>query len=535
MEFINAYLLNLIIGLPLLGFIILAIIPKERHETLKRVTFIFSVATFILSLPLFVFFDGTNPDPQFVYQAVWWESWGSYYHVAVDGISLLLVMLTTVLFPLVVWFSRQVPYDRVKGFMMALLFQQFGTLGVFCVRDMLWFYIFWEAMLIPMYFLIGIWGHEDRIRATVKFFIYTLSGSLLMLVAIIYGYLQTAPVMADGKILAAHSFSFDAFMQASMPLSAQSWMFLAFALAFAIKSAVFPFHGWLPSAYTEAPMPGTIILSAILAKTGIYGFLQICIPFYPIAADYFGSWLLILSVTGVIFGALVAMVQKDFKRLLAYASISHLGFIVLGVFAFTVSSWQGVVIQMVNHGLVLAMLFILLGYLNRRRAERDIGEYGGLWSITPKLAALFLVATLAMIGLPGLNGFIGEFLILIGAFSESAMVGASWYAAAAVLSIILCAVYMLRLYQSLMFGKSRHEANSLLADLIPREWWVTIPIMLFIFWIGIYPGTFLSKTEATVSRYLHRHRAAVYEYEIKTFKKSKYSPVLPEPNDIHAH
>jgi NADH-quinone oxidoreductase subunit M len=482
-------LLSAIVFLPALGaLLIILTVPRSRDETLRWSGLAVSVATFVLSVPVWVRFDGSDPDMQFEEALSWMPSLGVGYHVGVDGISVLLVLLTTFLMPLALASAWHAIEERTKEFVIAMLLLETGMLGVFVSLDLFLFFVFWEAMLIPMYFVIGVWGGANRVYAAVKFVLYTMVGSALMLVAILALYYQ------HGAATGTYTFDLPTLGRFVLaPGLAQTLMFLAFALAFAIKVPLFPFHTWLPDAHVEAPTAGSIILAGVLLKMGTYGFLRFCLPLFPDASVDLGPWVFALAVIGIIYGALVSTVQPDLKKLVAYSSVSHLGFVMLGLFTLTPQGVVGGVIQMVNHGLSTGALFLMVGMIYERRHTRLISEFGGLWAVIPAFSALFLVVCLSSLGLPGLNGFVGEFLVLLGAFTIN-----KWLAAVATSGIIFAAVYLLWMYQRVVFGEIRHEANRRLVDLTPREWAVLVPLLVFIVWIGVYPKTFTSKTEATV-------------------------------------
>jgi NADH-quinone oxidoreductase subunit M len=480
--------LSIITFLPVLGVIILFFVDKENHRLLKGITFITTIINFILSLPLYLNFNSNTAEMQFVERIPWIEQYGITYHVGIDGISLFLVLLTTLLSMISVlacWADIKV---KVKEFMICLLFLETGMIGVFISLDLFLFYCFWEVMLIPMYLLIGIWGSPARrIYAAVKFFLYTMFGSLLMLVAILYLYFY------NGTQTGVYTFNLLELYKLTLPYHLQVWLFLAFALAFAIKVPMFPFHTWLPDAHTEAPTVGSVLLAAVLLKMGTYGFLRFNLPLFPQASLDFIPLISILAIIGIIYGALVAMVQKDVKRLVAFSSVSHLGFVMLGLFTFTIQGISGGILQMLNHGFSTGALFLIVGMIYERRHTRMIEEFGGLSKVMPIYATFFMIVTLSSIGLPGLNGFVGEFLILVGTFKVNVT-----YAVFAATGVILSAVYMLWMFQRVMFGEVSKEENKKLKDLTRREIIVLIPIILFIIQIGVYPKPFLSRMEPTV-------------------------------------
>jgi NADH-quinone oxidoreductase subunit M len=463
-------------------------VPRRSVGVLRVASLAITVATFVLSLPLYFGFDGDIIGYQFEENRPWMPTLGAAYHVGIDGISLLLVLLTTFLMPLALASAWGVIEDRLKEFMATMLILETGMLGVFVSLDLFLFYVFWEAMLIPMYFIIGVWGGPNRIYAAVKFVLYTMVGSLLMLVAILALYYQY------GAATGRYTFDLPVLAQYVMaPGRAQDLMFLAFALAFAIKVPLFPFHTWLPDAHVEAPTAGSVVLAGVLLKMGTYGFLRFCLPLFPDASLAFGPVVWTLAVIGVIYGAWVSTVQPDMKKLVAYSSVSHLGFVMLGIFTFNQQGLVGGLIQMVNHGLSTGALFLMVGMIYERRHSRLIADFGGLWRIVPAFSALFLVVVLSSLGLPGLNGFVGEFLILVGAFQRS-----PWLAALATSGIIFAAVYLLWMYQRVIFGEVTRDANRGLTDLTTREWAVLVPVVTLIVWIGVYPVAFTGKTEATI-------------------------------------
>ncbi|HLF49277.1 MAG TPA: NADH-quinone oxidoreductase subunit M [Methylomirabilota bacterium] len=481
-------LLSVVTFLPAAGAVLVFLLPRRQEALTKAAALAVTAAAFTASLPLYWGFDSAVADYQFVELRAWMPTLGISYHLGIDGISLLLVLLTTFLMPLVLLSAWRAIESRWKEFAITMLLLETGMLGVFVALDLFLFYVFWEAMLIPMYLIIGIWGGSNRIYAAIKFVLYTLAGSLLMLVAILAVYFQHGA--------ATGTYTFDLPMLAQFVLPAglnQNLLFLAFAVAFAIKVPMFPFHTWLPDAHVEAPTAGSVILAGVLLKMGTYGFLRFCLPLFPQASLTFAPWMFALAVIGIIYGAWVSTVQADIKKLVAYSSVSHLGFVVLGLFTLTPQGIVGGIIQMVNHGLSTGALFLLVGMLYERRHTRLISEFGGLWSVIPAFSAVLLIVTLSSLGLPGLNGFVGEFLILLGAFQVDRTA-----AVFATTGIIFAAVYLLWMYQRVIFGEVTKEANRRLPDLSLREWVVLLPVLLFIVWIGVYPGTFTGMTETSV-------------------------------------
>jgi NADH-quinone oxidoreductase subunit M len=488
-------LLTYVIFLPLVGVLILSALRRENVVVIKAFGLIVSIATFILSFFLYFNYDATNPAFQFVHKVPWIPSLNISYNVGIDGLSLLLVLLTTFLTPIALLSSWNSIQKKVKEYTIMMLFLEVGMLGVFSALDLFLFYIFWEAMLIPMYFIIGIWGGGNRIYAAIKFFIYTMFGSLLMLIAIIWlGYY--ASTQPNGQFTADLVQLYTIAPQ--IPMAIQGWMFLAFTLSFAIKVPLFPFHTWLPDAHVEAPTAGSVILAGVLLKMGTYGLLRFSLPLFPQATFQFMPYIAALAVIGIVYGALVSMVQTDIKKLVAYSSVSHLGFVVLGIFALTEEGIQGSIIQMVNHGLSTGALFLIVGMIYDRRHTREIAEFGGLAKVLPVLSTFFMIVSLSSIGLPGLNGFVGEFLILLGSFTSPYL--SHWFTVIAATGVIFAAVYLLWMYQRVVFGKVTNPLNQSLTDLTVREIVVLVPVIIFIVWIGIYPSTFLNKSAATTKQ-----------------------------------
>jgi len=485
-------ILSILVFLPIVGIGILLILNRKHHKGLKVATLIISLVEFLFSLPLWFNFNSQTAAMQFVERREWLPTYGISYYVGIDGFSLLLIMLTTFLTPLCVLATWDDIQHRVKEFMVCLLALMSGMIGVFVSLDLFLFYVFWEVMLIPMYLLIGVWGNPARrVYAAIKFFLFTMFGSLLMLVAILVLYFHY------GKTTGTYTFDLLKMYGVSIPFNMQFWMFLAFGLAFAIKVPMFPFHTWLPDAHTEAPTVGSVILAAVLLKMGTYGFLRFNMPMFPQAAHYFVPLFSTLALIGIVYGALVSMMQKDLKRLIAFSSVSHLGFVMLGLFTFTMPGVQGGIIQMINHGLSTGALFLIVGMIYERRHTRMISEFGGLCTPMPVYAIIFMIVTLSSIGLPGLNGFVGEFLILLGTFQVNKV-----YATIAATGVIFAACYMLWMFQRVMFGKVTNDKNKDLKDLSWREIAIFAPLILFIVWIGVYPSTFLDKTKASTENFL---------------------------------
>jgi NADH-quinone oxidoreductase subunit M len=485
-------LLTAVTFLPAAGALLVGLVPRGRTGAHRAVGLLVALATLAVSLPLWTGFDGDSADFQFEEVYRWMPTLGVSFHVGIDGISLLLVLLTTFLMPIALASAWHAIEDRTKEFVVTMLLLETGMLGVFVSLDLFLFFVFWEAMLIPMYLVIGVWGGGNRIYAAVKFVLYTMVGSALMLVAILALYYQ------HGTATGTYTFDLPTLARWVLPPGlSQNLMFLAFALAFAIKVPLFPFHTWLPDAHVEAPTAGSVILAGVLLKMGTYGFLRFCLPLFPDASFLFAPWVFALAVIGIVYGAWVSTVQPDLKKLVAYSSVSHLGFVMLGLFTLNQQGLVGGVIQMINHGLSTGALFLMVGMIYERRHTRLIADFGGLWKVVPAFSALFLVVVLSSLGLPGLNGFVGEFLVLVGAFQVSPRL-----AALATTGIIFAAVYLLWMYQRVVFGEITHEENRRLTDLSPREWALLAPVLLFIVWIGVYPTAFTGKTEATIAALL---------------------------------
>jgi NADH-quinone oxidoreductase subunit M len=491
---LSDHLLSFVTLTPAALAILLAVLPGRRGQVHRWLAFVGSLLIFAVSCLLWTRFDANIPGFQLQSPPVdWIPQYGISFHLGVDGISLLLVLLTTLLIPVVILASWRSIDQHVKGFHISLLLLTTGMIGAFVALDLFLFYVFWELMLIPMYFIIGVWGGKRRIYAAVKFVIFTMVGSLLMLVAILYlGYFHHVSTNVW-----SYSYLDLVTTAPQIPMaglwSAQALLFLAFGLAFAIKVPMFPFHTWLPDAHVEAPTGGSIILAGVLLKLGTYGFLRFNRVLFPEAWSYFVPVILILAVIGILYGAGVALVQPDMKKLVAYSSVSHLGFVMLGLAAGTVASTQGAILQMVNHGLSTGALFLLVGVIYERRHTRLIADYGGIAGVVPVYTGVFLLVTLSSIGLPGLNGFVGEFLILVGAWSTY-----PWAVVIAGLGIIFGAVYMLWMFQRVFWNPLTHDENLELQDMNMRELLAVAPLLLLIVWIGVHPSTFLEPMEAAV-------------------------------------
>jgi len=494
--------------MPLLGALVLLFIPREMENAHKIAGNVFGALGFLVSLPLLRWWNPGEKPFSFEESAEWIPSIGAKYHLGIDGISLLLVMLTTFLGMIAILSSWSAIHERTKEYYILLLLLQTGMIGVFVSLDFFLFYVFWEVMLVPMYFLIGVWGSDRRLYAAIKFFLYTLAGSVVMLLAILALYFY-APVPAGGTrtfdvptlLAAAHDFS--------DPLKV--WLFWGFFFAFAIKVPMFPFHTWLPDAHTEAPTAGSVILAGVLLKMGTYGFIRFSLPLLPADAVMRARIIhivIVLSLIGIIYGALVCLMQKDMKRLIAYSSVSHLGFCTLGIFALTPNGLAGSVLQQINHGISTGALFLIVGVLYERRHTRMISEFGGLATPMPNFAAIYLIVSLSSLGMPLLNGFIGEFTILQGAFQVS-KAWAAWGS----LGVVLGAAYLLWLYQRVMFGPVTQFANEDLPDLNLREYATLVPLVILAFWIGIYPKPFFALIEKPVQRIVEQVNPNFYQTE----------------------
>jgi|SRR5690554_1644136 len=495
----NNTLLTYLLIAPFLGGLLLLLIDKTKENIIRYFGFGVSLITFILSLFIFFGFDYNSSDFQFQHKFAWIENLNIFYYVGIDGLSLLLVMLTTFITPITLIASWSGIKTRVKEFTFFMLMLEVGMLGVFVSLDLFLFYIFWEAMLIPMYFIIGIWGGQQRIYASIKFFIYTFAGSLLMLVAIIWMAVYASEPLGYFTTNLVELYNIGPTVEKTI----QNWMFLAFAFSFAIKVPLFPLHTWLPDAHVQAPTAGSVILAGVLLKMGTYGLLRFCLPLFPQASITFAPYISVLAVIGIIYGALVAMVQKDMKKLVAYSSVAHLGFVVLGIFAMTHEAIQGAIIQMINHGLSTGALFLLVGFIYERTHTREIADYGGIAKLVPVYSFMLLFASLSSIGLPGLNGFIGEFLILTGSF-KSTILDSWWFAVFGASGVIFAAVYLLWMYQRIVFGEVKNQKLNSLSDMNAREIFIMIPIIIFIVWIGIYPSTFLNISDKTTAKVIEQ-------------------------------
>ncbi len=481
MDFFRANILSIVAFFPLAGMFVLLFIPKENKGLIRLWANIVGFGGFFVSFPLWFWFDFDKGDQfKFVQQFQWIKNIGADYHVGIDGISLLLIMLTTLLGPLAILSSWTAIENRTKEYYAFMLMLQTGMIGVFVSLDFFMFYVFWEVMLVPMYFLIGVWGGPRKLYAAIKFFLYTLVGSVLMLLGILALYFMYPSIAAQHPEIAAafgtgQTFNVLAFHAIGqyLPYNFQWWIFLAFFVGFAIKVPMFPFHTWLPDAHVEAPTAGSVILAGVLLKMGTYGFLRFSLPILPEGTKHFVPMMMTLALIAIVYGALVAMMQPDMKKLVAYSSVSHMGFVMLGMFALNPNGLNGSIIQQINHGVSTGALFLLVGMIYERRHTREISQFGGISNVMPKFAMVFLIMTMSSIGLPLLNGFIGEFMIMQGAFQKNI-----WYAVLGGSGIVLGAAYMLWLYQRTMFGKLENPANEKLKDLNAREWATIVPLII---------------------------------------------------------
>lgn len=483
-----SHILTITIFLPLLGVLPVVLLPRRYEEGSRAIALLFSILTFIAAIAIWFLYKGGAVPNGFtlIEQVEWIPGLNIQYFLGIDGVSLLMIMLTTFLTPLTILGAWNEIKTRRKEFMGLILITEVGLLGAFAALDLFLFYIFWELMLIPMYFLVGIWGGKQRIMAAMKLLLYTIFGSLLMLVAIFVIYVKSDYTL---NLLNLYQLNLDPQLQL--------WCFLAFALAFAIKVPLWPLHTWLPDAHTEAPTAGSVLLAGVFLKVGIYGFYRIAMPLFPLAVVQAQPYLMSLSVIGIIVGALVAMVQPDMKRLIAYSSVSHMGFVMLGLASLTTEGVEGAILQLVNHGVSTGALFLLIGMIYSRTHTRQISDYGGIAKVMPWFSAAFIFVSLSSAGLPGLNNFVGEFLTLMGGFAYSPI-----YGALAAIGVILGAAYLLWLVERVFFGQITHENNKTLQDLVPREVAVLIPLIITMVWFGVYPKVLLDPCAGSIASFL---------------------------------
>jgi NADH-quinone oxidoreductase subunit M len=514
-------LLSMLLAVPLFGAVAVLFIPRQWVNGIR------TFSLFIMCLELVISGwlrqgDFTGSSMQFVESREWVPSLGIGYRLGVDGISYWLVILTTALTPISLFVSWNAVQTKVKEYAFAFLLLEVGMIGAFVTLDLFLFYVFWELMLIPMYLIIGIWGGKDRIYAALKFFLYTMFGSLLMLVAILYLVVQYR------TLTGAYSFALDDLTNMQLPQDTQVWLFAAFALAFAIKVPMFPFHTWLPDAHVQAPTGGSVILAAVLLKLGGYGFLRFAMPLFPFAGHYLGPTLAVFATIGIIYGAVCAWRQRDVKKLVAYSSVSHLGFVMLGIFSLTQGGISGAILQMVSHGISTGALFILVGVVYDRRHTRDLADFGGLAKVMPIYAVIFIIVTMSSVGLPGTNGFVGEFMILSGAFvSQELSVWERVFTFFAATGVVLAAVYMLHAVLKMFWGPLDKKENQVLPDLNHRERIALAPLVLAIFWIGLFPGTLLETMRPSVDHLIATYDAAWRESYLNDGAHLRVAPAAP--------
>ncbi len=510
----GGFVLPLILALPVLGAIFVMVTPKGEASLQRGIGLATSSVTFLVSLLMLAYFDGSRPGYQLVADSSWVGPLGIHFKTGVDGVALWLVLLTTLLTPITLLAATKTIEKHVREFVAAMLILETGMLGAFVALDVFVFYVFWEVMLIPMYLLIGIWGGQRRLYASIKFVLYTMVGSLLMLVAIFYIYVKYA------QVTGVYTTDLVELTKLVLPHDAQVWCFAAFALAFAIKIPLFPLHTWLPDAHVEAPTPGSVILAGVLLKLGVFGFIRLAMPLFPYGAAVMAPYIVVLAVIGIIYGAVVAFAQDDVKKLVAYSSVSHLGFCVIGLFSLTMTGIEGSLYAMLSHGLTTGGLFLGIGFLYERRHTRRLAEYGGLWKQMPLFSALYLIIVMGSAGLPALSGFIGEFLTMFGLFNAGDTFPAGWpnylpaprlLGALAATGVVLGAIYLLFMFQKVFFGPLDKTKNGDLPDVSLRERAVLVPLVVLIFVMGLFPRPFLKRMEPSVQSFIAAYHAKLAE------------------------
>jgi len=482
-------MLSLVTFFPLIGVLIMLLMRNREDKVYKQIAVATSIVVFVLTLVVLGMYDTSVAGLQLEEKLDWIPAWGISYYLGIDGISILMVLLTSFISMLAVAASWSAIETQVRQYYIFMLLLETGMMGVFLAQDLFLFYIFWEFTLVPMYFLIGIWGGKERVYAAIKFFLYTMAGSLLMLLGILYMGITNGTFSVPDLIAGRELFA-----------DVQNLLFIGFAIAFAIKVPIFPFHSWLPDAHTQAPTAGSIILAGVLLKMGTYGFLRFNLPLFPEASVKYAPFIAVLAIIGIIYGAIVSFAQKDVKKLVAYSSISHLGFVMLGIFSLNEAGISGAILQGVNHGISSGALFFIVGIIYEQRHTREISEFGGLWKVMPVYAATSLIITLSSMGLPGLNGFVGEFTILLGSMGATQSLGAnSWiYTAFATTGVILAAVYLLWMFQRVFMGPLDNPKNEKLRDLNPRELAIMLAFLLFVIWIGVAPSGYFNLMHSSV-------------------------------------
>jgi NADH-quinone oxidoreductase subunit M len=528
----GSFVLPLLVALPIIGAIFVMCTPRGESTLHRGLGLMFSTITLLVSLMIFRYYDKSAAGFQLVFDAEWIPGLNAHFKTGVDGISVFLVILTTVMVPLTLLCTGKAIEKHVREFIAAILILEAGMIGAFVAMDVFLFYVMWEVMLIPMYLLIGIWGGQRRLYASIKFVVYTMVGSLLMLVAIFYMYVQAHDVLGH------YTTDLQELTTVALPYKAQVWCFAAFAMAFAIKIPLFPLHTWLPDAHVEAPTSGSVILAAVLLKFGIYGFLRYAMPLFPHGAEVWAPAIAILAVIGIIYGGLVAFAQDDVKKIVAYSSVSHMGFCAIGIFTLTAYGISGSILAMLSHGLTTGGLFLGIGVLYERRHTRRLAEYGGIWKQMPIFAGLYLIVVMGSAGLPALSGFVGEFMTLMGTFNAGATFPAHHQnflpvphllGALGTTGVIIGAIYLLFMFQKVFFGKLDKTRNGHLPDLQRRELWTFIPIVIGIFLLGLFPRPLLQVMEPTVEKFVKDFDARLDECDGPTHKFGSIKCATPAP------